>query len=522
MTNVDAVTAEADQADLGHRAPVGRERVVIAAVAGAPLVAFAAFPMPIPALPAISAELGVGTADLQLLVSGYALGLGALLVLAGVLCDRWGPSRVWIVSMAAFAVCSVAGAAAPGVSTLVAGRIGQGVAGAGLLAASLALVATALPPARRPGAAALWGAAIGAGLTGGPLVGGASLEFGQWRPVFAGLGLLALLAAGAGLLLLPAAATARAGGSAAPRRLEPLGPLTLAGGLAALILAINWAGAGDWMAPRVLGGLVVAAALLSCFALVQRRVPEPMVDLAVLRNRVYLGGLVGGLALALSALSMMVVIGPYLQVVIGASALVLALWFLPFSGLAFAVALLAARLSVRFSLRARLVGGLAAAAAGMAALLPIAPDWTWPALMPGMALTGVGVGLANPALAIAAVGPVPPERSGMAAGVANTARQMGNALGIVVLALAMQVGAMGAARALEGGSAAAVDPAVLVRIAGGDLPGAQALGPDPALVTQLYGAAQTSGVRAALLVAIATCLAGLAATAWLMRRPNDF
>jgi hypothetical protein len=301
--------------------------------------------------------------------------------------------------------------------------------------------------------------------------------------------------------------------------LEPLGPLTLAGGLAALILAINWAGAGDWMAPRVLGGFVVAAALLACFALVQHRVPEPMVDLAVLRNRVYLGGLVGGLALALSALSMMVVIGPYLQVVIGASALVLALWFLPFSGLALAVALLAARLSTRFSLRARLVGGLAATAAGMAALLPIAPDWTWPALMPGMALTGVGVGLANPALAIAAVGSVPAERSGMAAGVANTARQMGNALGIVVLALAMQVGAIGAARALDG----AVDPAVLVRIAGGDLPGARALSPDPALVTQLYDAAQTSGVRAALLVAIATCLAGLVATAWLMAptRPSD-
>ncbi|TQM36866.1 MFS transporter [Pseudonocardia cypriaca] len=482
---------------------------MVAAVAGAPLVAFAAFPMPIPALPAISAELGVGTAELQLLVSGYALGLGTLLVLAGVLADRSGAVRVWVVAMSAFGVCSLGCAVAPAVPALIAGRIGQGVAGAGLLAASLALVATAVPAPRRPGAAALWGAAIGAGLAGGPLVGGVSLEFGQWRPVFAGLGLLALLAAGAGWLLLPAVVPA--GGSAA--RLEPFGPLTLAGGLAALILAVNWAGAGDWTAPRVLGGLLVAAALLGCFALVQRRAPEPMLDLAVLRNRQYLGGLVAGLALALSALSMMVVIGPYLQVVVGASALVLALWFLPFSGLAFAVALLAARLSPRLSLRARLVAGLGAAAAGMAALLPIAPGWTWPALVPGMALTGVGVGLANPALAIAAVGSVPPERSGMAAGVANTARQMGNALGIVVLAMAMQVAAIGAARAAGAG----VDAAVLIRIAGGDLPGARALSPDPELVTRLYAAAQTSGVRVALLVAIATCLAGLLATAWLMR-----
>lgn len=481
-----------------------QEAVVRWAVALAPFMAFAAFPLPIPALPAISADLGVGTADLQLLISGYALGLGALLISCGVLVDRYGPVRVWIAAMVGFALFGALGAVAPGVELLVGARIGQGAAGAGLMASSLTLVATALPPSRRAGATAQWGAAIGAGLVAGPLAGGVLLEFGYWRPAFLGLAIVALGAAGLGLLLRPVGG----GGTA---RLGVLGTAALTGGTGALIFAISSAGTGDWGSPVVWLGLVAAAALLAGFAVGQRRSAEPMVDVVVLRHGEYVGGLVAGLALAMSALSMMVVIGPYLQVVLGASALELGLWFLPFTGLAFLVALLGARLGRRLSLRSRLVAGLGLSGAGMAALLPIDAGWTWPLLLPGMALVGVGVGLANPALGLAAIRSVPPERSGMAAGVANTARQLGNALGIVVLGAALQAAALQAARA-DGG-----DPAAHLRIAEGDLQGARSIGSGAGDIVQLYQSAQTTGVRVALLVAVAMAVAGAIGTAWLMR-----
>ncbi|MEJ3659237.1 MFS transporter [Actinomycetes bacterium KLBMP 9759] len=483
-----------------------QESAIAAAVAFAPFVVFAAFPMPIPALPAISADLRAGTAELQLLVSGFALGLGALLIVGGVLADRFGPARVWIWANVVFAVFSGACALAPGPELLVAGRIGQGLAGAGLMASSLTLIATALPAPRRAGASAIWGAALGAGLSVGPLAGGLSLEFGHWRPAFWALLIACLAAAALGAVGLP-----RAAGSGAAR-VDVAGTVTLAGGIAALILAVNWAGAGDWGAPRVLIGLVVAAVLLAGFAVSQRRSARPMVDVAVLGNRTFMGGMVAGSTLAVTALSMMVVIGPYFQVVIGASALVLGLWFLPFTGLALVVALLGARIGTRFSLRARLVGGLVFCALGMAALLPVTAATPWPLLMPGMGLVGIGTGLANPALALAAVGAVPPERSGMAAGVANTARQLGNALGIVVLGAAMQAAALASAL-----GAGASDPLLLRRIAGGDLVGAQAVSGDPAGVVDLYDTAQTDGVRAGLVLAIALAVVGTAVTAWLMR-----
>jgi MFS family permease len=491
---------------------------VLGAVALAPFVVFAAFPLPIPALPAISRDLGVGIGDLQLLVSGYALGLGALLLTGGVLADRYGASRVWIGSMLGYtalsAVCALAGSA----PLLVGARIGQGAAGAGLLASSLALVATGLPPRRRPSAMAVWGAAIGAGLAVGPLGGGLSLETGRWRPAFVALAVVAGLAAAAGAVLLPAGAPTRRS------RFDVLGAVTLAGGLGALILAISWAGAGRWTSTRVLAGLGTAAVLLAAFAISQRsrqRRPmraDPLVDLRILGNRGYLGGLVAGLALALSALSMMVLLGPYVQVVLGASALDVAVWYLPFSGLAFLVALQAARLGTVVSLRGRLVGGLLLCALGLLALLPISPGWSWPALLPGMILLGLGVGLANPALGAAAVGGIPAHRSGMAAGAANTARQFGNALGIMALGAVLQAAAFGSARAGVAAAAGGTEtPGLLDRLAAGDLPSALATGADPATVVQLYGAAQTHGIRLTIAVAAGLALLGAAGTAILTR-----
>lgn len=487
------------------------EGATLAAVALAPFVVFASFPLPIPALPVIGADLGVGSAELQLLVSGYALGLGALLLTAGVLADRFGAARVWIGSMVAYAATSALCALAGSAPLLVAARIGEGAAGAGLLASSLSLVPTALPPARRASAMAVWGASIGAGLAVGPIGGGLSLEVGQWRPAFAVLAAVAAVAAGLGALLLPYAVPRRRS------RFDLIGTVTLAGGLAALILAISWAGAGRWGSTRVLVGLGAAVALLAAFAASQRRRRDPMIDLRILGQRGYLGGLVAGLALALSALSMMAVLGPYVQVVLGASALQLALWYLPFSVPAFVVALQGARIGRVLSLRGRVVAGLALAALGMVALLPVDEGWSWPALLPGLVLAGVGVGLANPALGTAAVDGIPPERSGMAAGATNTARQLGNALGIVALAAVLQAAAFGSARQAVGG-AGPERRDLLDRLAGGDLPGALAVGgPDPSAIVALYESAQTDGIRLALAVAATVAVVGAAVTTFLMR-----
>jgi MFS family permease len=474
--------------------------VTTTAVALAPFVVFAAFPLPIVALSAIGADLGVGLAELNLLVSGYALGLGAVLLTGGALADRFGASRVWIGAMAAFAVLSGACALATSVPLLVGSRIAQGAAGAALMASSLSLVVQAVEPARRPRAMALWGAAIGAGLTVGPLGAGVALEFGRWRPALAVLGALAAVAAVLGILALPTTRGPSRG------RFDLVGTLLLSIGLGGLILGISWVGSG--LTTRVGVAFGLAVVLLPLFVVQQRGRAAPLFDVRLLRIPSYAGGLVAGLAMALSILSMLVLLGPFLQVVFGLSALEAGLWFLPATGLSTLVALFGARLGARFSLRTRLTAGLAFAAAGLAALAFVRPDWTFPLLLPGFVLAGIGVGLANPALGAAAVTGVPAERAGVAAGAANTARQLGNALGIAVLGAIVHAGALVIARGEL--------PVAADLLAAGDLRTAATLASADA-VQAAYAVSQTAGVRLALEVAAVLAALGAVATAVLLR-----
>ena len=474
--------------------------MTIAAVALAPFVVFAAFPLPIVALPAIGADLGVGIAELNLLVSGFALGIGALLLTGGALSDRYGAGRVWIGAMAAFAVLSAGCAVATSVPLLVGSRIAQGAAGAALLASSLSLVVQAVEPARRARATALWGAAIGAGLSTGPVGAGIALEFGRWRPALAVLAAVAAVAALLGVVALPATRGTAKG------RFDLVGTVLLSVGLGGSILGISWVGAG--LTPRVWIAFGAAVVLLPLFVLQQRRRAVPLFDVGLLRIPSYAGGLVAGLALALSLLSMLVLLGPFLQVVFRLSALEAGLWFLPATLLSTLVALFGARIGARFSLRARLAAGLGLAAVGLGALAFVRPDWTLALLLPGFVLCGLGMGLANPALGAAAVVGVPPERSGVAAGAANTARQLGNALGIAVLGAIIHAGALVTARGEL--------PIAADLVAAGDLHGATTLA-SADVVQAAYAVSQTAGVRLALEVSAVVAAVGALAAAFLLR-----
>ena len=483
-----------------------------AAVAGAPFMVFLAYPLPIPLVPAISADLGVGIADLQLAVGGYPLGLGAALLVGGVLSDRFGGARVWVLSTLGFALCSLGSAISGSASELIAWRVGQGVAGAAMLACSLSLVSTAIAAHHRARLMAWWGAAIGVGLSVGPLLAAASVELGRWRPAFLIVAVIGLLAATAGTLTLP---LHRPPASASTGKLDVVGTLALALGLGALILAVNRASAGG-AAPAALTLLAIAVTLLVGFAILQRRRTYPMVDVSLLRGRGYRTGLVAGTVLAASMLSLIVLFGAYIQDVLKLTPMEVALWFLPWSLLAFFVALSAARLSRTLSIRVRLIAGLVLCAVGLLLLLPIgagtSPVW----LLPGFLIGGAGVGLTNPALAAAAVAGIPPERSGMAAGAANTARQLGNAIGIAGLAALAQ---WAAGRAAAASARAGESAEVIGNIARGELGGALALVPAARQdgIRALYDSAQTTGIHAAIAVAALIAVVGLLAVAWMSR-----
>jgi MFS family permease len=182
-------------------------------------------------------------------------------------------------------------------------------------------------------------------------------------------------------------------------------------------------------------GCLIASAVLSvAFVVVERSTSQPMLDLALMRSRVFVGVLVAGLVLTLSAFSAFTYTSIWLQSVLGLSPIQAGLTGLPLSVSAFVVSAAIGRF-LHGSRSGPIIGGgmLFIGAGGVVGMLLVHGSASWPALVPGFVLIGIGVGLATPTLGSTAMASVPVQRGGMAAGAVNTARQLGFALGIAVL-----------------------------------------------------------------------------------------
>lgn len=222
------------------------------------------------ALGGISADLRIGIGTLQWVVDAYTLVLAALLLAAGVACDRIGARKVYLIGLLGFGVLSFACAMAPTGGTLVAARAVQGVGAAAVVPGSLTLLGAVHPdPAARARAIGLWGGAGGVAAAVGPILGGMLVTAVGWRSVF----WINLPVIAVAVLLTVGAVDGTRG--AAPRGLDLFGPGLSALGLAVGTWAVISAGEHGWGIPQ-LAAVAVGAGLLTGFVAVERRVPEPM------------------------------------------------------------------------------------------------------------------------------------------------------------------------------------------------------------------------------------------------------
>jgi len=405
-------------------APASPRRVLLVASAAtlAVLVVYTTTPATIAAT---GDALHAGVAARTWILSGMSLGLAAALLSAGTLADRAGHRRVFAWSAAALVATTAVSAAARSTGVLLAARALGGVAGAGALVAALAAIGAAYPagPARAR-ATGVWGASVGAGIAVGPLLAGAASLLAGWR---AGYWLDAALV----VPLVPAARVLGAAPSAPARRFDLSGAAAVALAMACATAAAVAARDG-WARPAPLALAAVAALALAAFAVLERRVREPMLELRLLRERPFLAATTGAFFTGLAIISLMSLV-PAVLVVSGrattlGSAAVLAIW----SVTSALFALAARRLPARFDSGRRLVAGLVLVAAGEALVAAAGGGATWPALAPGLFVAGVGSGLANAALGHLAVASVPAGRGGLGAGVNNTARYFGASAGVAL------------------------------------------------------------------------------------------
>ncbi|HEY2717872.1 MAG TPA: MFS transporter [Solirubrobacterales bacterium] len=410
------------------------------------------------ALPSIGSGLDFSPADLQWVVTAYVICSGGLVLLGGRAADFFGRRRVFLTGLLLFVLASAGSGLAPSSGALVAARALQGCGAAMMTPAALSIISATYTGAQRTTALSIWGAIASGGIAAGVVLGGILTTWLGWRSVFlvnVPVGAVAFLLAPRLVPALPAD-RARAG-------LDPFGAISLVGGLAALVYGLSGAAEHGWGSSRTLTPLVVAGALLAVFALVERSVSEPLVPPATWRQR----PLIGGSAVILGATGILAgtffLVSVYLQDQLGFSALGTGLAFLPFV-LATGVGVHGTSHFVSHAGSRPLMAGGMALSALAAGLLALAAPGSYPAaVLPGLIVLGLGMGLAIPASSITALSEAEGDGAGLSSGVLSTGHEVGAALGTAILSAIAASGASGSAWSFSGAfAAAAVISALLV------------------------------------------------------------
>lgn len=415
------------------------------------------------ALPKMTEELHSSFTSLQWVVDMYALVLASLLMVAGSLGDRFGHRRLYIGGLTVFALASLGCGLAPNVAVLITARGVQGVGAAGMFTATTALLSAAYQGRDRGTAFGVWGAVNGAAAALGPILGGLLTEQFGWRSIFIVNLPVAVVAVFMSVRVLGESAHRSA------RRVDLPGAVSFTGCAAAVTYALIQSGTDGWGSATVLGLFAFAVVALIAFVLIELRTRDPLLDLKLLRNRSFAGLMIAGLLLAAGAFAHLTYTSIWLQSVLQLSPIQAGLAVSPLALTSFVVAGFGGRQLAKLAPQWPIGIGLALIGIGTLTLLTVHAGSSWPALVPGLLIAGVGVGTTSPVLTSATMSTVPHERAGMAGGALNTFRQLGYALGIAVLGTVFgsQASNSGAAAA-AGGSASGghgIPPAVRAAVA---------------------------------------------------------
>ncbi|WP_433172517.1 MFS transporter [Actinoallomurus sp. CA-150999] len=379
------------------------------------------------AMPELSTALHASYTALQWSIDGYVLVLAALVMAVGAASDRLGRRRVYLAGTAIFALASLGCGAASTIELLILGRALQGLGAAAMMVTNTALLAGTYDGRERGIAFGVWSGVTAVSAAGGPLVGGILTEQFGWRSIFlvnVPLAAIALVSGRRWLSPFPGTATTR---------IDVPGTLVFVCAATLTIFGLTRAGGqgwGDVVVPVCFAGAAVA---LVAFWLIERRSPHPMIDLALLRRASLLALLLATLVFNAASVSDFVYRSIWLQSVVGLKPLMAGLALTPMGAAALVSALLTGRYANAADHRRPIGFGLLLIAAGaVAGRLLMSADASWTALVPGLVISGAGVGMCSPVLASAVLAVAPPHRAGMASGIANTLLQLGFALGMPV------------------------------------------------------------------------------------------
>ncbi|WP_191248219.1 MFS transporter [Amycolatopsis deserti] len=382
--------------------------------------------MPVPALPTLQAEFGRSTTTVSWVLSAFLLTASVATGLLGRLGDMFGKRRVLVACLAVSGAGTLLAALAPSIGVLIAARAIQGV-GAATFPLAFGIVRDEFPRERVPVAIGWISSTFGIGFGAGLVIPGLIVDALSWEWIF--WLMFAVIVAG----IAAVTAFVRESPVRSPGRVDWAGALLLTGGLVALLLAISEGRVWGWGSAAIIGLFAAAAVLLVVFALVERRLARPLIDIGLLGRPAVLTSNITALIIgfgmygAFTLVPLLVETPSRAGYGFGASVTEAGLFIIPMAVTMLFASPLAGRIGAQAGFKLPLVLACVVGAAGFV-VFAVAHGTRWPIYL-GNGILGIGVGFAFASLANLVVGAVDPRQTGEATGVNTIMRTIGGTFG---------------------------------------------------------------------------------------------
>jgi EmrB/QacA subfamily drug resistance transporter len=378
------------------------------------------------ALPNIEHDFNTGVDTVQWVINAYALVFAMLIVPGGKLADRFGRRRIFFVGAAVFGLMSLAAGIAPNVNALIAARALMGIGGALMWPAILGLTYAALPASKGGLAGGLIIGAAGIGQALGPINGGILTELLSWRwiqlinvPIVA----FAILVT---WMEIHQTTPLKAGG-----KTDLAGILTLSFGLLAILLALDQAASWGWGDTRILGLMALAAVLLVAFVFAERAAgAQALVPASVIANRRFAGTCVCIALIAAPFFAALLYLPQYMQKLLLYSPIQAGVGMLPMMAMFAAISFVGGQIYDRLGPRTMITAGAICLAVAPLLLSFVGSSSGYEALVPGMVILGLGLGLFFSSATTAGVESVAAADCALAGGIIYMFQIAGGALGL--------------------------------------------------------------------------------------------
>ena len=420
-----------------------RESLALAALSAA--ILFDALDLSITqvALPKIGDDLGLASGALQWVPNAYVLTYGGLLLLGGRLADVLGRRRTFLGGLVLFGAMSLICGLAANAALLVAARAVQGIGAALTVPAAVSIIAATFAEGTvRNRAMGIFGASAAAGFSVGLVLGGVLTDALSWRWIFLVKVPVVLAAA-----VIARRAVEEGRAQTRPASYDIAGALSSVSAVLLLVLGITQLGQRTLPVPLVAAAGVTGTALLVAFAINEHRAREPLLPPQLLSLPTVRAVNLASLTVLAAPFGLSYVTTLWMQEALGYSALATGFALLPGAALSIATSrFVTPALVGRFGLRASASAAMVIVSAGFLVMLGLGSQAHYATvLLPAtIVCLGLGMGTAYPMYTIGSVTGVDPEHHGVAAGMQNTALQLGAGIGLAVVSAAVSAGLGGA------------------------------------------------------------------------------